>query len=285
MSISARKLQRISHGSGGGTPSANLYVTPASGTYGYGATVTVQVYEDSGSTSVNGVQFDLTYPTAQLQYVSSNNSGSPFSAVLQNSGGSGTVNIAVGNLGGSASGAQLVATIIFKVIATGSANLAFGNNCFVTETSTSSNILSGKTGSSYTCVPGAALSLNPASGSYSNGATVTVSIYEDSGATAVNGVEAYLTYPTAQLQYVSSDNNGSPFATLIQHTGGSGTVHIAVGNLGGSSTGSQLAGTITFTAVGTGTANIAFTNGCLVTQESNSADILSATTGSSYTIT
>ncbi|TAH33993.1 hypothetical protein EYC59_04210 [Candidatus Saccharibacteria bacterium] len=286
MSIAARKLQRAKHGNTSSTPSANLYVTPTSGSYGYGATVTVQVYEDSGSTPVNGVQFDMTYPTSELQYVSSSNSGSPFTATLQNTGGSGTVNIAYGTLSGPVSGAQLVATILFKVVAsTGTAAVAFGNNCFVTEAATSNNIVSGKTGASYTCVPGAALTLTPASGSYSNGATVTASLYVDSGTTPINGVEAYLTYPTGQLQFGSISNSGSPFTTLIQQSGGGGNVHLAVGALGGSASGSQLAATITFTAVGTGSANVAFTSGGLVTQESNGNDILSNTTGATYTIT
>ncbi len=289
MSGFARKLQQVNKTSSGSSDSARLYLSPNWGTRQVGSTLVVDIYEDSGATPVNGVQANLTYPTAQLQYASSTNSGSAFTSQLQNTGGSGTVQIAVGTLSTPPTGPQLVASVTFNIIGTGAAAIAFDTGSAVTRANNPADILTSTTGGNYTCNaagPSATMSLTPASGSYANGATITVTIYEDSGANAVNGVQANLTYPASKLQYVSSSNSTSTaFPTSLQNTGGGGTVQIAAGNLSASSTGSQLVATVTFTAIATGSASIAFDNGSAVALTSNGTDILTGTTGSAFTIT
>ena len=66
------------------------------------------------------------------------------------------------------------------------------------------------------------LSLSPASGNVSLGSTVTVTINENSSTTAVNAVEADLTYDQTKLQYVSASTSTSPFTLNAANTGGSG---------------------------------------------------------------
>lgn len=134
-------------------------------------------------------------------------------------------------------------------------------------------------------VSGAELYLAPASGSYSNGATVTVTIKENSYSTLVNAVQANLTYPAGQLQFQSINTATSAFTSTLQSNGGGGSVQIGMGILSGSVTGDAIVAVVTFTVIGTGTAPITFTAGSGIAQTSDSTDICKKKTGSSYTLT
>ena len=70
------------------TGTATMSITPASGSYTVGNTISVVVNENSGSVGINTVEADLSYNASQLQYVSSAMSSS-FDTSVQNSGGSG----------------------------------------------------------------------------------------------------------------------------------------------------------------------------------------------------
>ncbi len=132
---------------------------------------------------------------------------------------------------------------------------------------------------------GGLLYSSPSTGSYSNGATVTVQIRMNSGGTAVNAVQANLSYPATRLQFSSINTTGSPFTTTIQNSGGGGTVQLGVGILAGSTSGDQLVGTVTFTAISTGSATVAFTAGSGIARASDSTDICQNKVGATYTIT
>jgi hypothetical protein len=121
-------------------------------------------------------------------------------------------------------------------------------------------------------------------GSYTNGSTVTVQIRENSYGTAVNTVQANLSYPSALLQFVSISTTGSPFTTTIQSTGGSGSVQLGVGLLSDSVTGDQLVGTVTFTVIATGSARIDFVAGSGVAAAATSTDIVKRLFGASYVL-
>lgn len=101
------------------------------------------------------------------------------------------------------------------------------------------------------------LYLTSSATSYKVGSTVIVSIRENSGTTTVNGVEADFTYPVSELQYVSTDAGSSAFDTT-------GPANVAGGNidLARLSTtgviGDQEVADVTFTVIGSGTANLAF---------------------------
>ncbi len=132
---------------------------------------------------------------------------------------------------------------------------------------------------------GARLYITPASGSYSNGSTVTVTIMENSYADAVNAVQANLTYPTNRLTFQSISTTNSNFTTTIQSEGGSGTVQVGVGLLGNTLTGAQEVARVTFTANGTGSAAISFAAGSGIARASDSTDICQQQSGATYTIT
>lgn len=93
-------------------------------------------------------------------------------------------------------------------------------------------------------------------------ATVSVSVYEDSGSNRVLSAGVQFNYPQNLLDFVSIDSSASPFVSKVASTGGNGTVTIARGTdyeLGqsGALTGPQLLGVVTFKAKATsGTANL-----------------------------
>jgi chitodextrinase len=128
------------------------------------------------------------------------------------------------------------------------------------------------------------LSLSPATANVSLGSNVSVTIYEDSGATTVNAIEADLTYDQAKLQFVSIDTSTSPFNGLVaRSTGGSGTVYLADGTSTPIS-GKQIVGVVTFKAIGTGSTAVNFAATSGMAESTNNTDILGTMTGATYTI-
>lgn len=122
----------------------------------------------------------------------------------------------------------------------------------------------------------ASLSLSPASTSAIVGSSFNVGIYVNTGGNAVNAVQANLTYPANQLDFVSISSSAA-FGVDAQSTGGGGSVTIARGAISPVS-GNQLVATVRFKAkVSTGTATISFRSGSGVA--SNGTPILGATTG------
>ena len=57
---------------------ATLYLSPASKTVNNGENFAVSVYTNTGGDPVNAVQANLSYPTATLQFISVDSSGSAF---------------------------------------------------------------------------------------------------------------------------------------------------------------------------------------------------------------
>jgi|GEM_PF-6381674 len=120
---------------------AELYITPDSGTYTIGSTVTIVVRENSLATAVNSLQATFTYPAGLLQYQSTDVTGTPFDTpAFQSSGGSGTVAITLTSLGGSITGDNLVATVTFTVLGAGSATVAFDPSSGIARKTDSTNI-------------------------------------------------------------------------------------------------------------------------------------------------
>lgn len=131
---------------------------------------------------------------------------------------------------------------------------------------------------------GAELYITPSTGTYTNGSSFTITIRENSGSVQVNAVQANLTYPAARLQFQSISTATSGFSDTLQSTGGSGTVQIGMGELGGSVTGDAIVATVNFTVIGTGAGNIAFTTGSGIARTSDSTDICKKLTGANYTL-
>lgn len=113
---------------------AGFYFTSGATSYRVGDTFTVTVRENSGADCANVVQADFTYPANLLSYVGSGGTGSNFESTAPSAGGgNGSVSIvqytAKRGCGGGTvsgfSGDQIVGTATFRVIAAGSATLAF----------------------------------------------------------------------------------------------------------------------------------------------------------------
>jgi hypothetical protein len=110
---------------------ATFSLTPASGSYTVGNTVSVQIWENSGTDNVNGAQVKLSYPSA-LTYLSVVN-GSHWDIVPGTSVGGGTVTIVRAHCESPGlnqpcvplSGSSLIATVNFKAASAGSAAVNF----------------------------------------------------------------------------------------------------------------------------------------------------------------
>lgn len=127
--------------------------------------------------------------------------------------------------------------------------------------------------------------VTPSVSNYANGATVTITLRLNSGANAINSMQANMSYDSSKLQYVSSNVSSSNLDTNLQNTGGSGALSIALAKLGGSVTGDQLVSTLTFTAIATGSSSLSFTSGTGIAQASDSTNICDEKLGGMYTIT
>lgn len=122
-------------------PAPTVYLTPAAKTYPVNTTFTVQVRENSGTTAVNAVQANFSYPTNLLQFVSIDTTGTAFTTIAPSSGGSGQVSIAQGIIG-SLTGDQLIATVTFKTLTTGgTAAMAFTSGTALLNSTTNTDIL------------------------------------------------------------------------------------------------------------------------------------------------
>jgi hypothetical protein len=109
-----------------------LYFSPDGSTVASGQTLTVQIRENSGTTAVNAVQANLSYPADKLKFNSIDTGSSAFSIAAPSNGGSGKVAIARGTTT-AVTGDQLVASVSFTVIGNGMASLAFtGGSALVT---------------------------------------------------------------------------------------------------------------------------------------------------------
>jgi len=104
--------------------SASLSLSPSASSVVNGSSVTVSIYENSGSEPVNAVQANFSYSASLLQFVSINNAAA-FPVAAQSTGGSGSVAIARAAYT-PVTGSQLVASVSFKAIASsGTATLSF----------------------------------------------------------------------------------------------------------------------------------------------------------------
>lgn len=129
---------------------ARLYLTPASGSYANGSTVVVTIMENSYGDAVNAIQANVTYPTDRLTFQSISTVNSNFTTTIQSEGGSGNVQVGVGLLGDTLTGAQEVARVTFTATGVGSTTLAFAAGSGIARASDSTDICKQQTGATYT---------------------------------------------------------------------------------------------------------------------------------------
>jgi hypothetical protein len=132
------------------------------------------------------------------------------------------------------------------------------------------------------------LSLSPSSQTVQSGSTLTVQIWEDSGLSTINAVQANLAYPISKLNLVKIDSTSTAFGVEAQSSGGNGVINIARGSTTPLS-GKQLVATLNFTPLTStskqrSTASVTFTTGTALLSDVTNLDILAATYGGSYSL-
>lgn len=126
----------------------SLYMTPATGTYKVGDTITVNIRENSGSDEVLVTQADVLFVASQLQYVSMTCNGAFVDVAPPPTVTPGQVSTTCGSFTNK-TGDQQVATATFKVLTSGPTTLSFAPTSIVYKTSDSSNAAGSMSGATY----------------------------------------------------------------------------------------------------------------------------------------
>jgi hypothetical protein len=215
-------------------PPPTIYLEPASSTIAPNGTFTVQVRANSGTTSVNAVQANFSYPTALLSCTGSTASpgdisltGTAFTVTAQTDCGGGQVRIGLGAPagGGGITGDQLVAIVTFHASTSGgTAAMAFTTGTALVSSSTNQDILpslAATGGGNYVVdatPPTVSISspLNNATLAFGNNVTVTAAASD--GQSAVARVEIYIDGTLRSTLTASPYNYTWSGATLGSHT-------------------------------------------------------------------
>lgn len=170
---------------------ASFTLSPANSSVANGATLSVQISENSGSVPVNTVEPKITYDTSKLEYISKSTSGGAFDVCFDTKVGSGIVDFSCTKINGSTTNNQKVATINFKAKAgTGTTTIQFKSDSNIFD-GNNQNIWSGNTtGGTYTLTtpggnptptPTPTPSPSPSSGSGSSGSSSPTTSTPSSG--------------------------------------------------------------------------------------------------------
>lgn len=128
----------------------------------------------------------------------------------------------------------------------------------------------------------ATFAIAPASGTYSNGATINVALSENSSAgDNTNAVQVNLTFP-ASLSWQSTTLTG-PFTLCAQNSHTATTVSLACASTTAVS-GSQAIATVSFRVVGTGSATVAYASGSDIDNTSGSSVFSGGLPSATYTL-
>lgn len=125
-----------------------LYLMPASQALAPGATVRLAIRVDTGGEAVNAVQANVNYPADKFEFIRIDGGGSALGIAAESKGGGGSAQVARAALQ-PVSGDQLVATVVLRAKAAGTAQVAWADGSSVLRASDSRNILSATTGGSY----------------------------------------------------------------------------------------------------------------------------------------
>lgn len=135
---------------GDSSTTAEFYLNPLEVSLKTGDTLDVQIRENSYGNTVNALQANVSYSDTLLQFNSADTTGGAFTTTVQNTGGSGLFQLGVAVLGGSVTGDQLVGTIHFTALASGTASLTFATGSGIASADTNTNICNQQVGASYT---------------------------------------------------------------------------------------------------------------------------------------
>jgi len=142
-------------------------------------------------------------------------------------------------------------------------------------------------GLGYAHAQSATLYVSPASGTHSIGETFSVNVMTDSGTSDVNASEAALAFDSSVLrvQKISKDDSALNLWTQDPTFSNSGGTISFGGGSTASFSGKKIIMTIVFEAKAAGIGNVSFSSGNMLASDGKGTDILSGTTGGSYTIT
>jgi YD repeat-containing protein len=267
-----------------------IYLNPASVVVGPNGTVTVDVRENSGTTAVNAVQANFTYPIGLLTFVSidgcvqsGTTCSAPFGTQAESTGASGLVKIGRGIAAATVTGDQLVARVTFNAGATGgAATMAFasGTALVAPTTPNPTDLLGGSlantAGGTYTIdatAPSVSVTAPANNASIALGSTPTISVSASDASSTVTKVEVYIdgalktTLTTSPYNYVWNTGVTAGAHTIqakaydtFNNIGTSTTVNVNVTD--------QTAPTVSITAP----AANSFVAGSAVAVSANSAD-------------
>jgi len=124
---------------------ASLYLSPSSGSYAVGSTISVGLFVSSADQAMNAASGIISFPQDELEVVSLSKSGSIFSLWVQepsSSNSAGTINFEGIVLNPGFTGAKgKIVTVIFKVKAAGVASLKFSSVSVLANDGQGTNIL------------------------------------------------------------------------------------------------------------------------------------------------
>jgi hypothetical protein len=133
--------------------------------------------------------------------------------------------------------------------------------------------------------PAVTLSLSPASQRVQVGQSLSLAVKLNTNGNSVNAVQADLTYPASNFEFVSIDGANSVFTIEAEGVGGNGVVKIARGNINSINSADALVAVVNFRATAAGRkAKISFANTSAVIRTDDTANILQRLTGGTYTV-
>lgn len=142
-------------------------------------------------------------------------------------------------------------------------------------------------GFSCTLVQAATLSVSPGTGVYTTGGTFTVRVNVNSAGKPINAAEGTLSFNPKQLSVVSANRNGSIFNLWVAEpsfSNSAGTVNFSGGLPSGYTGSSGNIMTVTFRAIGSGTAKINFANGSVLANDGQGTNVLTSMNGGTFTV-
>lgn len=126
------------------TTPPTVYLLPDKASYGANTQFTVTIRENSGTTAVNAVAADFTYPTNLVDFVSLDTSASAFKIGAKTVTENGVISLERGTEAGATPlvGDQLIATVTFRTKTTaGSGSLAFTDKTLLLRADNANNLV------------------------------------------------------------------------------------------------------------------------------------------------
>lgn len=133
----------------------------------------------------------------------------------------------------------------------------------------------------------ASLAISPSTGVYNSNTTFSVKVVVNTGGQAVNAAEGTLSFNPSELSVVSVNRSSSIFNLWVTEptfSNSAGTINFSGGLPSGYSGQTGTIMSITFKAVGSGTAKVNFKNGSVLANDGKGTNILTSMGGGTFTI-